>query len=207
MIIQDLTPFSLGVILAGGKGLRMGEEKALLVLEGKTLLQRVHEALSQVFPEVIVVAHSVEPFAHLPYRCVADRSPGLGPLSGIETALREAGGKAIFVVACDMPFLNPEVIRHMIDLQNGYDLVIPDLSDGLHPLHALYTPGCLPAIQAKIEAGDLTLHTLSRQVRTYRVREEFFHKFDPQLRSVMNLNTPEEMERARALLEVDPDID
>lgn len=189
-----------GVVLAGGKGHRLGGEKAWIELGGKPLLKWTADRLARAFLDVIVVADAVERFQGLPYQCVADRQLGLGPIGGIDTALRTTSAEAIFAVACDMPFLQHEVIRWMVDLAEGYDLVIPDLSDGLHPLHALYTRRCLSAIEAQIRKRDLALHALPRMVKTHFVSEETLRRLDPSLLSVMNINTPEDLKRARRIL-------
>lgn len=191
-----------GVVLAGGKGHRIGGEKAFVQLAGKTLIQRVIDLLSEVFSEVVVVVvDNIDRFRGLPCRCLTDRLPGLGPIGGIETALRYTSREAVFVVACDMPFINPDVIRLMIDRSEGVDLVIPSLSDGLHPLHTFYARGCLPAIDAQIKAGDLGPHSLPQRVRSTLFQEESFLERDPLFRSVMNINTPADLESAHRILE------
>ncbi len=157
--------------------------------------------LGRVFSEVIVTADREDRFRDVPFRCVVDRLPGLGPIGGIDAALRAASGRAIFVVACDMPFLNPEVIRWMVGLSDRYDLVIPAFSDGLHLLHALYTAGSLSAIEAQIEKGDRALHSLVGSVRSRFVSEEAFRRRDPSLLSVININRPEDFKRASRILE------
>lgn len=183
----------------------MGEEKALIDLAGEPLLKRTADRLAVFFSDVIVVADAPERFRDLPYRFEADDQSGLGPMGGLATALRTAEKETLFVVACDMPFLNPNVIRSMIDHLNGYDLLMPNLGNRLHPLHALYTKKCLPVIEAQIKAGDLALHHLVDAVNSRLYPEEMFRQFDPSLRSVMNINTPAELERARQLIEEEKD--
>ncbi|MFQ5779770.1 MAG: molybdenum cofactor guanylyltransferase [Nitrospiria bacterium] len=190
-----------GIVLAGGKGLRIGERKAFIELGGETLLNRAVTRLAEVFSEILVVVDDMERFEKLPYRCVTDRLPGLGPMGGIDTALRAASGDAVFVVACDMPFLKTNVIRAMTDLSDGYDLIIPSLPDGLHPLHALYTQGCLPAIEAQIKGGNLAPHSLPQYVRSRFFQKEAFLELDPLFRSVMNINTAADLEWGRRILE------
>lgn len=179
----------------------MGLDKPFVRLGGETLLERAVARLGQVFSDVIVAADREDRFRDFPFRCVVDRLPGLGPIGGIDAALRAASGRAIFVVACDMPFLNPEVIRWMAGLSDRYDLVIPAFSDGLHPLHALYTAGSLSAIEAQIEKGDRALHSLVGYVRSRFISEEAFRRRDPSLLSVVNINRPEDFERASRIFE------
>ena len=175
----------------------MGGEKARLVLEGKTLLERCAERLLDPFRDILVVADTEARCHGLPYRCVADRRPRLGPIGGLETALCTIETDAAFVAACDMPFLNPDVIRSMIDAFGESDLLIPVIAGRLHPLHAIYAKRCLPAIQAQIREGDLALHHLADAVKSAVYPETAFRRHDPLLRSVTNINTPEALEDAR----------
>ncbi len=197
----DLQDGITGVVLAGGKGRRIGGEKAFVQLAGRTLIRRVIDLLSEVFSEVIVVADNIGRFRELPCRCLVDRLPGLGPIGGIETALRATSREAVFVVACDMPFINPEIIQLMIKRAAGVDLVIPSLPDGLHPLHAYYARTCLSSIDAQIKAGDLGPHSLPQRVRSILFQKESFLERDPLFRSVMNINTPSDLVLAHRLLE------
>ncbi|MFQ5587918.1 MAG: molybdenum cofactor guanylyltransferase [Nitrospiria bacterium] len=195
-----------GVVLAGGRSRRMGSNKAFLRFGKKTLIERVTGALAAVFTEVIIVVddpESDERYAALPFSVVPDRVKNKGPMGGLETALRVIRQKSIFVVAADMPFLNPEVIRAMLDNGAQYDLVIPDLAGRLHPLHALYTQNCRPVIEAALKANRLALHLLKDEVCSRCFPETVFRKYDPALRSVLNINTPQDLSEARLFLKDD----
>lgn len=193
------------VVLAGGKSRRMGEDKPLMLFKEKALITHATDVLSALFPEVVIVcdalSYSENRYAHLPFRILCDRTEGLGPMGGIEAALQALPEKGLFVVAADMPFLKGAVIKEMLPHLRGYDLVIPRLAGRLHPLHAFYSPDCLGPVTAAIHAKRLALHLLSTQVRTYIFPENHFKKFDPMLRSVFNINTPETLIEACALSE------
>ena len=191
----------LGVVLAGGKGRRLGLDKPFVRLGGETLLERAIARLGRRFSDIIVVADLPDRFRHLSVRCVADRFPGLGPVGAIAAALETASGRGIFAVACDMPFLEPEIIGRMVDLSEGYDLVVPSVSGRLHPLHAFYGPGCLPPLAAQIKAGNLALHHLAQAVKTRIVTDEAFQGGGPLLRSLFNINTPDDLKTAERMLE------
>ena len=153
-----------GVVLAGGKSSRMGRDKAALKLDGQPLVERCVNVLQQCFPKVIVVRQ--------------DDVPGLGPMGGLLTALRRA--PKIFVVACDMPFLNAALICEMASQLPGYDAVaIPR-----EPLHAAYSARILPVIEAQIAAGDYSVQSLLSKVRV-----KFEHA-----KPIVNVNTPQEWE-------------
>jgi molybdopterin-guanine dinucleotide biosynthesis protein A len=179
----------------------MGRDKALIELGGKTLLERVGDCLAGLFSELMIVTDDPKRFRDFPYRFVADGQSGLGPIGGLETALRAARQETIFLAACDMPFLHPTVMQSMVSALGGYDLLMPRLSNRLHPLHALYTKKCLPAIEAQITSGDLALHRLPEAVNGGFYPEKRFRKLDPSLLSVININTPEDLAAARSILE------
>ncbi len=189
-----------GVVLAGGRGRRIGGNKAFVQLGGETLITRVCRLLTDIFSEVVIVADEVDPFSHLPYRCLPDRFPKLGPIGGIESALRGIPQKGLFVVACDMPFLNPDVVRSMLALSGDYDLVIPQIAGRLHPLHAIYNPTCLPVIADHIKKKDLALRSLPDELHCLFFGEDLFRRLDPQLQSLVNINTPENLASARTAL-------
>ncbi len=193
-----------GVVLAGGKSRRMGKNKSLISFRGKPLIEHVTDVLSQIFSEVVIVcdaqSHAENRFAHLPFPILCDQREALGPIAGIETALKTLHGKGIFVVAADMPFIKDTVIKEMCLHTTAYDLVIPKLGGRLHPLHAFYSAQCLKPITTAIHSNQLALHPLSRVVRSYFFPEKCFRKFDPTLKSVFNINTPEDLTTASALI-------
>jgi molybdenum cofactor guanylyltransferase len=205
-----------GVVLAGGKSRRMGMDKAFIPLGGRTLIKRVTDVLAGIFSEVVIVACAdlkqqppslsprcedlEDPYADLPHRILKDQISGLGPMGGIETALKSLSGKGLFVVAADMPFLNPEVIQSMLAYSEEYDLVIPVLSGRLHPLHAFYAPQCLPAVEKAIRHKQLAVHLLSEEVNSYLFPEAAFRNLDPELHSIVNINTPEGLVEAQERL-------
>jgi molybdopterin-guanine dinucleotide biosynthesis protein A len=173
----------------------MGRPKALLPVGGSTLIEAVIERLREACPEVLIVTNTPELYGHLGVRMVPDALPGRQSLVGIFTGVLHAGGPT-FVCACDMPFLNPVLIRHLGALAEGVDVVIPRRGGDYEPLHAVYTPGCLEPIRRCVDRhGRNTgfLHEVS--VRIVEVEE--IRRFDPDLRSFVNVNTPEDYARVR----------
>src|SRR3989338_6495006 len=112
------------IILAGGKSSRMCRNKAFIKLKGKTFIEKIIVTLKSIFDEVIIVANEVEKLKGLKVRVVKDIVPNRGPLSGIHSGLVNSKTLINFVVACDMPFLNPGVINQMVRIANGYDAVV-----------------------------------------------------------------------------------
>jgi molybdopterin-guanine dinucleotide biosynthesis protein A len=179
----------IGVILAGGESRRMGRDKAFLPFGGATLVERVASRLREACADVLVVANDPEPYQALGLRTVPDALPERRSLVGIYTGVLHAGGPA-FVCGCDMPFLCPALIRRMADLARSADVVIPRVAD-YEPLHAVYTPACLEPIKRVLAAGGRNADLLG-DVRTIVLDADELRRFDPDLQSLVNLNTPEE---------------
>jgi molybdopterin-guanine dinucleotide biosynthesis protein A len=127
--------------------------------------------------------------------------PGLGPLGGIYTGLLFAQGRSAFVTACDMPFLQPAVVRQMVQLAAGYDVVVPQKKEALEPLHAIYSPRCLPHIKNMLERGKLQVISFFPAVKVYRLSQQEMRQLDPQELSFYNINTPNDMNKAKAMVE------
>ena len=189
-----------GLILAGGASRRMGRNKALLELAGQTLAERVREALRPLCGEILLVANDPEPYAFLDLPVVPDLEPGQGPLMGLYSGLNAASGQLALAVAVDMPFLTPDFLRLLIEHAPGYDVVVPEADGQLHPLCAAYRPAtCLPAIADALARGQRRLIAFHPQVRVRRLPETELRRISPDLRTLMNVNTPAELDRARRL--------
>src|SRR5262247_3953678 len=140
-----------GVIQAGGKSTRMGgEPKALMRLGGRRIIERVLGAIERAVDEVLVVTNTPELYAFLGLPMVPDVYPDGGSLGGIYTGLKAASGDAIFTVACDMPFLQPEVVRLVVERASLADVVIPRVGHQYETLHAAYQKTCLPAMEERL---------------------------------------------------------
>lgn len=180
--------------------MRMGTDKALLRLGGETLLSRAVASLVGLTDEVFVVGREVVE-GSLPVRAVPDARPGAGSLGGVYTALLAMHGSRCLVVGCDMPFLNRRLLAYMLDLSAGYDLVIPRLDDCFEPLHAVYARACLEPIRGLLDKGELRILDFFAQVRVRYVGREEIAVFDPELLSFFNVNTPEQLQKAIALIQ------
>lgn len=190
----------VGVILVGGKSRRFGRNKALEEFQGERLIDRQVRILRPLFPELLVITNAPDPYFHLDSTIVRDVIPGKGPLGGIYTGLLFAHGESVFVTACDMPFVQPTVIRYMVQLAGDYDVVIPQKEAGLEPLHAIYNSRCLPHIKRAINRGELQVVRFFKAVKVRRLTLEEIGKLDPAGHTFFNINTPDDMGRARELL-------
>ena len=193
-----------GVIIAGGVSQRLGKNKALERIGGRTLIERVVDILVPLTTEVLVVVAQPEQAAafRLPpsVRVVSDRYPGKGSLGGIFTGLDASAEPWSLVVACDMPFLSRELLRYLIGESSDVDAVVPLLGGQIEPLHALYSEACLTPMERMVRAGDLKIAPLFEAVRVRYVDEGTIDRIDPRHLSFFNINTRADLEEAVRLL-------
>jgi molybdopterin-guanine dinucleotide biosynthesis protein A len=168
-------------------------------LGGRRIIERVLAALRPVVDEVLIVTNTPELYAFLELPMVADVYPDHGSLGGIHSGLKAASGQAAFTVACDMPFLSPEIIELVIRRSGEGGVVIPRVGGQLETMHAVYGKTCLPHIEKRLIAGRLKITGFFQSVRVVEIAEEEIGRFcDPRL-VFMNVNTPDELRRAREL--------
>jgi len=182
------------VILAGGKGSRMGKDKAFLPFRGESLIQRTLRLISPLFHEVTIVAKNREPFQFPGVRVLVDEFQEGGPMGGLYTGLSQARGP-VFAVGCDMPFLNPELILHMTRQLQNHDAVIPRLPDGIHPLHAVYSRSTMPVMLDLLKTGRVKMSNLLDKVEVLYIGAVDIRAFDPELLCLSNINTSEDLKK------------
>lgn len=189
-----------GAVLVGGNSRRMEADKALLAVGGRPLIQRVVEALREMTDELLLVGVDAERYAWLGGRAVDDLVSGGGPLAGVYTALSVARHFHCLVVACDMPFLNTDLLRYMLQQAIGWDAVVPRLRGWwLEPLHAVYARACLKPAERILENGTRGILDLFPLVRTRYLETHEVALFDPGGLSFVNLNTPADLALAQKL--------
>jgi molybdopterin-guanine dinucleotide biosynthesis protein MobB len=193
--VKEREPVNIGVLLAGGVARRMGGDKRGLRLGERTLLDRNLAFLQELFPTVAVSlreGQGVElPLGSLT-EVIVDRYES-SPLAGIATAL-EYFEAPIFVLAVDIAFPDEAAVTEVLEAYRGADIVVPIVDDKLEPLHAVYSPRCLPAMRRLLERGRHRVLDIFPDVRTVTVPF-------PTVEPFWNVNTPEEYERARRRLE------
>ena len=191
-----------GVVLAGGKSKRMGMDKRHLSVHGKPLLDRVTSTLLELFPEVLLVL-AEEDISRRDdrMRIVTDLIPDCAAVGGLYTGLYHSRYPHVFVVACDMPFINAAVIELFLRKIDATDIVMAQLVTGLQPLHGLYSKQCLPILKEMIDARDLRLQNIADKqgLTVHRVSEAEIKRLDPQLLSFLNLNSPADLELANKI--------
>jgi len=192
-----------GILIAGGRSKRMGQDKRRVELGGQTLFERALNVLQDLFEEVLVVL--AEPDPGLPLqgaRVVTDLIPNCATLGGLYTGLHHAKASRIFAVGCDMPFLNRDAITRMATLDAQADVAMARLAIGLQPMHAVYSKACLPHLERMAQAQQLKVQELTRVegLRVRLVEESALKTVDPQLLSFFNINTAPDLEFARKLI-------
>jgi len=189
------------IVLAGGKSLRFGKDKALEEIGGRSLIERVIERLSLLGNEIIVVTSSSDQLPDLRVKRVIDSYPGRGNLVGLYSGLKAVSSSHALVVGCDMPFLNVALLRHLIALSTGFDVVIPRIGDEVEPLHAVYSKNCLAPIEATLGEGKRRIVDFFPAVKVRYIERADIDKFDPQRLSFFNINSEADLVPARTLLE------
>jgi len=177
-------------ILAGGCASRFGgADKSALVVDGARILDRQLAMLADVagLGEILFVGRAT---AHPAMRAVFDRVPDSGPLGGLHAALGEARGAALFVLACDMPFMTAALVEHLVALSDHADAVVPHTDAGYHPLCAVYTRACLEPIARRIDDRRLKMIDLLEDVRARIVTAAELGRFGDVHRLLSNVNTP-----------------
>ena len=192
------------IILAGGKGLRLGYDKVLETIGDKNLLQYAISRVSPLCREIIIVTALGRTIPqlnnHQELRTVTDIFPGKGPLGGIYTGLATSDSFCNLTIACDMPFLNQALLSYMIQLSANFDIVVPRVGNMVEPLHAVYSKSCLAPMEDMLKQGKLSVNKLLDLVRVKYVEAEEIDRFDPEHLSFFNINTKADLEMAREVI-------
>ncbi len=178
------------VILAGGKSLRMGQDKAMLPFEGRPLIQHIGEQLQSTFSETIVAASGPEKYAFLGLHSVSDEFPGQGPMAGIASGLAAAQHALAFFVACDVPWIDFELVERLLHAVEGHDAAVPMTVDGhFEPLFAVYRETMLPHFRGALRAGQRRILAAYPSADVVTVPMQAHSRLE-------NINTAEDYRRA-----------
>ena len=187
------------IILVGGEATRAnGKEKYFFTYGGRTFIERLTSSLRQVTDEIVLVAKDPDQCRRFDslegVRCIADIRPGIGPIGGLHAGALAAKGELVFVSACDMPCIDPAVVRHLFDRIGDCDAAIPSWNDEmLEPLHAVYRRSALLSYLGS--HSSLSLRTMVRGLSTCYVPVDELRAIDPGLVTFTNINKLEELER------------
>lgn len=187
-------------VLTGGESRRMGRDKALIPLCGRTVLERIIRVLGQVTSDIMVVGDRAEYHA-FGVPVIADDAPGMGPLGGIATALRRARNGLVFITACDMPLLDGAVIQAMATDYAGQDALVFSRDRGeqraaYEPMHAFYSVRSLAVIEDQLANGRLRLEDTLNRLDLRVLPEAWLLVRDPGQDTLFNMNRPEDISHA-----------
>lgn len=187
-------------VLAGGQSKRMGQDKAFLEVGGRRVIDRVLARLKPLTDDLFIGTNSPEKYQEFGLRLVPDVYPDKAALGGIYSAIVAARYARVLIVACDMPFLNTELMQYLIELAPTADVIAP-LIEPPQPetLHAVYSKNCLPAIEPRLQANKLRVIGFFEAVSVRYVQREEVARFDPNFYSFLNMNTPDEWNRIQSL--------
>jgi molybdopterin-guanine dinucleotide biosynthesis protein A len=203
--LPRLSPEVEAALLAGGASRRMGRDKTSLLLAGRSVIERMIEILAPLFSRLRIIAGDGSRFSALGVPVQPDLRPGCGALSGVHAALATASAEAVFVVACDLPLLHPALIRGLVSRLEGHDAVVPWSDKGPEPLCAVYRRRCHAAAEAALDGGELKMSDFLARLSVRRLQGEDLIRLDPDGLGLFNLNTPEDYQRARKILEPSSD--
>lgn len=189
------------VIQAGGRSSRMGQDKGLVPLAGKPMVEHVLERVRGLGDEILLTTNSPEQYAYLNLRLASDEEPGAGALPGMRTALHAAAYPHVLIVACDMPFLNRALLEYQLSLASQADVVVPFWDENYQTLHAVYgRERCLPAVERALERGRRRLISFYDDLHVLTLPPDTIRQYDPAGLTFFNANTPAELAQAEKLL-------
>jgi len=185
--------------LAGGKNSRFsGKNKALVRIGEKRILDRIYEVFSLLFDKIILVTNDPLQYLEWDFDIVTDIFPIRSSLTGIHTGLFYLTTPYAFFVACDIPFIKKELIEILLDsVEPGIDIVIPETSKGVEPLCSVYSKRCFKPIEEQLEKKSLKIQRVLQKVRVKKIPEDILRTIDPDLVSLYNINTPDDLARAK----------
>ncbi|MDQ0271803.1 molybdenum cofactor guanylyltransferase [Cytobacillus purgationiresistens] len=189
------------IILAGGKSSRMGTNKALLTIDGETVIEKIAKALKSITTEMIVVTNSPAQFRFLEEELVTDRFKESGPLAGIEAGLNASSTEKNLIVACDMPFISPRLGECLLKQLDSYDAAVPKIDDHLHPLFAAYRREIREEAELALRANELKIKWFLEKINTRILNENELQQlgFSNEDFALYNMNHPHEFAKAREL--------
>ena len=154
------------IVMAGGQSTRMGQDKSMLLIDGKPMIEHVCDQVRDKFEEILISANDPQKYAFLKAKVVQDKATGQGPLMGIESALSASANELNFVIACDMPEIELSLVRRMLKEAAGYDAVVLRAGGQIEPLFAVYRKNLAATAASLLESGERRLRALFDHCRT-----------------------------------------
>ncbi|HNX28623.1 MAG TPA: molybdenum cofactor guanylyltransferase [Syntrophomonadaceae bacterium] len=185
-----------GVINAGGKSSRMKFNKAFAQIDGIPIIKIIIDKFIPLFSEIIIISNEPELYEKLGYRVYADIYPGKGPVGGMHAALSYAAHEHIFILGCDMPFMDMRIAEYMLDKLGDRDSVVPRIKGYMQPMSAVYSKKCLPRLKYNLETDRLKLTRLFEELDALIIEEEELAYFGNLDELFLNVNDQDTLQKA-----------
>lgn len=192
-----------GIILAGGQNIRFsGQNKAFISIGGKRILDHIYEVFNKLFAEIILVTSDPLQYIKWDLNIAADLSPIRSSLTGIHAGLFYSTNPYSFFIACDTPFLKIKMVEAIINsIEPDVDIILPETSKGIQPLCAVYSKQCLKHVERQLTRKELQIRRFFKKVRVKKLPENLLRKNDPDLLSFFNINTPDDLAKAKEIVQ------
>ncbi|NWF51936.1 MAG: molybdenum cofactor guanylyltransferase [Nitrospirae bacterium] len=187
------------LILAGGENKRIPLIKGFIDIKGKRIIDANLEVLRDIFDRIILSTNNPELYFYLGVPMIGDIYKYKGPMTGILSSLVSLGEEEIFVTACDMPFIKPELIRYIVDMwtkNRGWDAAIPVFNGKSQPLIGIYSRKIIKTMEDSIKTSKRSLRDFLKKRNVLYISEEEVRRIDPFGRSFVNINTMEDYKEA-----------
>lgn len=193
-----------GIILAGGRNIRFDigtkKSKAFIKIGNETIIENIINKFSSIFDEILIITNNVRQFNHLTnnrlIKVVKDIIPDKGSLGGLYSGLVSSKNEYSFVVACDMPFLNVELIKYMKNSCDKFDVITPKLKHNYESLHTIYSKNCIVHIEKQLREDNFKIKDFFSKVKINEITEDIIKQYDSRLLSFFNINTEDDYQRA-----------
>ena len=188
-----------GLVLAGGQSKRMGTDKALLMLNGQTVIERVVQSLASVSDELLLVVNEPSRYKFLNLPTVTDQVPNSGPLMALYSGLLHTSASWCLATACDAPLLQPQLLKHLLEYRGSVDAVLPFINNNIQPFPGLYSKTCTSILESLLSKGRSAARDIANSCNVITVNEERIRTLDPDLKSFQDLDTPNDFERLQSI--------
>jgi len=188
--------FNSAVVLAGGKSTRMGFDKQLLQMQDRTIVEYLIDVLSTRFGDIMVSSKTPELYEQYEVRVIQDVYEDIGPLGGVHSALLNSRSEEVFVIACDMPYVEVPYIDYMMEemAKGSYDACVTERGGHLEVFHSFFCRSSLPVLERELGEGRYSVQGFTRQIKSLVIPEARAAALLPNWRAFTNLNTQEEYE-------------
>jgi len=206
--VKLLKDFGSAVILCGGKSIRMGFDKCTIKVKNKFLINIIAEKLGQVFENIILVSNELNKFNDTKYMVVEDIIANRGPIGAIYTALKESSSKYVFITACDMPVINLDYIKYMMELIKNENVegVVSYNSKYIEPLYAFYSTDMIDAFEKEIMKNNYRLHDVIKNSRMYYIEEKKWKEYCNGMDIFTNMNYESDLTALKNIFMEDSEI-